>query len=617
MGLTSALNTAVFGITYNQRQLDVTAANIANADTAGYSKKTVSANAYFDGQGNVAGISATEVRRVVNEQIQSDYFNSLADTNYAKQIADYTDRLDDIFGTIDDKSSLSSLAGQLTSSLQTLVNDPGNYAAQQEVVAAADAFARELNSSYEQIADLRQEADDSLSRQTDAVNELLSGIEDIDSAIRDAAQAGVSTAEMEDQRDRLVEQLSGYLDVTVTKGANETLFIQTADGQQLYADNQASTLSFSPTHLLQPGQAGNSVMVTTPGGTTYDLIAGSKSGAMVATAELRDDILVEAQKQLDTIAAEMSLAFSNVTVESSAATVGPDTGFDLDVSALQPGNTITLEYTDTLGQSQTVTLVAVDDPSLLPLDNGATANPNDTVFGIDISSGTPSTYITNIVAALGSTGLQVSNDGSDNLRVLGDAGAPTSVQSLSANVTVTANSDQGLGLAIFVDKRDTPELFTDSLEDGGQRLGYASGIAINPDLLADSALLVSYQTTPTANTTNDPARAQYLANALSNGSNYYDPTSGIGSSSTPFKGSVVDFVNQTVAFQGNQAEDAATYSKSKEALTSNLAIRYEESYAVDLDAELAFMVQLENAYAANARVMQTINELFDELLRIV
>ncbi|MES0810991.1 flagellar hook-associated protein FlgK [Roseibium sp. SCPC15] len=617
MGLTSALNTAVFGITYNQRQLDVTAANIANADTAGYSKKTVSANAYFDGQGNVAGISATEVRRVVNEQIQSDYFNSLADTNYAKQIADYTDRLDDIFGTIDDKSSLSALAGQLSSSLQTLVNDPGNYAAQQEVVAAADAFARELNSSYEQIADLRQEADDSLSRQTDAVNELLSGIEDIDSAIRDAAQAGVTTAEMEDQRDRLVEQLSGYLDVTVTKGANETLFIQTADGQQLYADNQASTLSFSATHLLQPGQAGNSVMVTTPGGTTYDLIAGSKSGAMVATAELRDDILVEAQKQLDTIAAEMSLAFSNVTIESSAATVGPDTGFDLDVSALQPGNTVTLEYTDTLGQSQTVTLVAVDDPSLLPLDNGATANPNDTVFGIDISSGTPATYITNIVAALGATGLQVSNDGSDNLRVLGDAGAPTSVQSLSANVTVTANSDQGLGLAIFVDKRDTPELFTDSLEDGGQRLGYASGIAINPDLLADSALLVNYQTTPTANTTNDPARAQYLANALNNGANYYDPTSGIGSSSTPFKGSVVDFVNQTVAFQGNQAEDAATYSKSKEALTSNLAIRYEESYAVDLDAELAFMVQLENAYAANARVMQTINELFDELLRIV
>jgi flagellar hook-associated protein 1 FlgK len=369
--------------------------------------------------------------------------------------------------------------------------------------------------------------------------------------------------------------------------------------------------------MLQPEQAGNSVIVTTPGGTKYDLIASSRSGSMVAMAELRDDILVEAMRQLDTIAAEASLAFSNVTVESTAATVGLDSGFDLDVSALQPGNRITLEYTDAGGTAQTVTLVAVSDASLLPLDNSATANPNDTVFGIDISSGVPATYITNITAALAGTGLLVSNDGSDNLRVLGDNTAPTTVESLSANVTVTGNQDQGLGLAIFVDQRAGTDLFTDALESGGQRVGYAAGIRVNPDLLADSALLVNYQTTPTANTSNDPARAQFLSDAFSTGTGYFDPSSGIGSSSTPFRGSVIDFVNQTVAYQGNQAEDAATYADSKEALTTNLAIRYEESYAVDLDAELAFMVQLENAYAANARVMQTIKELFEELLNIV
>ncbi len=617
MGLMSALNTAVFGITYNQRQLDVTATNVANADTAGYSKKTVSAEVYFDGLGNVAGMNATEVRRVMDEQIQAGYFNSLADTNYAKQIADFTGRLDEVFGTLDDTSSLSSLTGQLSSALSVLVNDPGNYAAQSDAVAVADAFARELSNTYERIADLRQEADNALASQTETVNRILSSIEDIDGAIRDASQSGISTADMKDERDRLVEQLSGYLDVEVSSSANETLFIQTADGQQLYADNQASTLSFSPNNKLQPGETGNTVTVTTPGGTTFDLISASRSGAMVATAELRDDILVEAQAQLDTIAAEVSLAFSNVTVESTDVTVGLDSGFDLDVSGLQAGNTISLEYTDAGGIEQTVTLVAVNDPALLPLDDSATANPDDTVFGIDISSGSPATYITNIIAALGGTGLLVSNNGSDELRVLGDNTAPTTVESLTANVTVTGNSDQGLGLAIFVDSRDAPELFTDALEEGGQRVGYANAIRVNPDLLADSALLVNYQTTPTANTANDPARVQYLSQALTNSTTYFDPGSGIGSTSSPFQGSVIDFVNQTVAFQGNQAEDAATYSKAKETLTMNLAIRYEESYAVDLDTELAFMVQLENAYAANARVMQTINELFDELLNIV
>ena len=630
MGLTSALNTAVFGISFNQRQIDVTASNIANADTAGYSKKTVSANAYFDGEGNVAGIVTNEISRIINEEIQSDYFNSLADTNYGKQIAAFTDRLDDIFGTIGDQTGLSALAGELTSALSSLVNQPGTYAAQQEVVAAADAMARELNSSYQQIADLRQEADEALARQTETVNSLLSSIESIDAAIRDATQAGVSSSEMEDERDRLVEQLSGYLDLNVSKTTTNTLFIQTKNGQPLFSDGEAATLAFQPTNRLGADQQGNAIVATTAGGAQFDIVPAGASGRdrttgtglMVATMELRDDVLIEAQKQLDTIAAELSLAFSNVTQASTAATVGPDTGFDLPVSGLQSGNTINLEYTDSAGQSQTITLMAVSDPTLLPLADTATTNPNDTVVGIDISSGTPATYITNIIAALGTAApdLQVSNDGSDNLRILGDSTTvpnATTVESLSANITPSATTDQGLGLSIFVDQRNGTEVFTDAPENGGQRVGFANGISVNPALLADSSLLVDYQTTPAANSENDPARAQYLLNALTNETAYFDPEAGMGSSSSPFQGTVLDYINQTVAYQGNQAADAKTYSDSKEALTLNLAVRYEESYSVNLDAEMAFLVQLENAYAANARVMQTINDLMQELLNVV
>ncbi|WP_306149096.1 MULTISPECIES: flagellar hook-associated protein FlgK [unclassified Roseibium] len=630
MGLTSALNTAVFGISFNQRQIDVTASNIANADTAGYSKKTVSANAYFDGEGNVAGIVTNEISRIINEEIQSDYFNSLADTNYGKQIAAFTDRLDDIFGTIGDQTGLSALAGELTAALSSLVNQPGNYAAQQEVVAAADAMARELNSSYQQIADLRQEADEALARQTETVNSLLSSIESIDAAIRDATQAGVSSSEMEDERDRLVEQLSGYLDLNVSKTTTNTLFIQTKNGQPLFSDGEAATLAFQPTNRLGADQQGNAIVATTAGGAQFDIVPAGASGRdrttgtglMVATMELRDDVLIEAQKQLDTIAAELSLAFSNVTQASTAATVGPDSGFDLPVSGLQSGNTINLEYTDSAGQSQTITLMAVSDPTLLPLANTATTNPSDTVVGIDISSGTPATYITNIIAALGTAApdLQVSNDGSDNLRILGDSTTvpnATTVESLSANITPSATTDQGLGLSIFVDQRNGTEVFTDAPENGGQRVGFANGISVNPALLADSSLLVDYQTTPAANSENDPARAQYLLNALTNETAYFDPEAGMGSSSSPFQGTVLDYINQTVAYQGNQAADAKTYSDSKESLTLNLAVRYEESYSVNLDAEMAFLVQLENAYAANARVMQTINDLMQELLNVV
>ena len=207
------------------------------------------------------GLSIHKFKRTISVRLPT--------ANYGKQIAAFTDRLDDIFGTLNDKSGITALASQLTASLSTLVNQPGNYAAQQDVVANAKALAFELNSSYSQIADLRQETDELLKQQTETVNNLLTSIKDIDGSIRDATLSNVSTAEMEDERDRLVEQLSGYLDVTVSKNEDNTLFILTKDSQQLYSDGQVSTLSFAPTNHLQPGQPGNAVYATTPGGTRF------------------------------------------------------------------------------------------------------------------------------------------------------------------------------------------------------------------------------------------------------------------------------------------------------------------------------------------------------------
>ena len=617
MGLTSALNTARFGIDYNQKQIEVTAANIANADQVGYTAKQVSVDVFFDGQGNVSGIKSTQVTRIIDERIQAAYFGSLAETNYASQIADYTSRLDEVIGTIDDGSSMTSLATEMSNKLSALVNDPSSYAAQQEVVSVAQGFARELNSSYAQINEMRQQADDALENQADTLGDLLQSMEDIDESLGEARAAGLSTADLLDERDRYIEQLSGLLDIKITDQGEDNLLIRTANGQQLYANGKASTVAFNPTAALQPGEAGGTIAVTTPGGTTFDLLQNIDSGSIGALAEIRDEILVQAQTQLDTIAAEVSLAFSNVTTDSTATTVGLESGYTLDLSALQAGNTVSLTYQDTSGATQEVTFVAVTDPTLLPLDNSTTARADDTVYGIDISTGNTANYVTQIIAALGATNLNVSDDGSGNLQVLGDTGTNTIVDSLSADVTVTGSTDEGLGLAIFVDASGGINQFTDALEDGGQRVGYAWGITVNPALVADSSQLATYQTTPTTNSPNDPARAQYLLNALTNDTVAFDSGAGIGSAPSPYEGTVMQYINQVTAYQGNQAEDAQTYSNARDTVTTNFASRYEESYSVDVDSELAFLIELQNAYAASARVMQTVNQLYETLLNSI
>jgi flagellar hook-associated protein 1 FlgK len=63
---------------------------------------------------------------------------------------------------------------------------------------------------------------------------------------------------------------------------------------------------------------------------------------------------------------------------------------------------------------------------------------------------------------------------------------------------------------------------------------------------------------------------------------------------------------------------AATESRTAaEALRTALRTRFDTSSGVDVDAEMSSMVQLQNAYAANARVMSTLQSMWDSLLGAV
>jgi len=124
-----------------------------------------------------------------------------------------------------------------------------------------------------------------------------------------------------------------------------------------------------------------------------------------------------------------------------AATPGAPSGFSLDVSSMQAGNTINLTYTDTTTNTKrNITIMRVDDPSTLPLSNSVTADPNDTVVGIDFS-GASGSIVSQLNAALSSSNLQFSGTPpfttSNRLTVLN---SPNFSTINSASVTTTETS---------------------------------------------------------------------------------------------------------------------------------------------------------------------------------
>jgi flagellar hook-associated protein 1 FlgK len=325
---------------------------------------------------------------------------------------------------------------------------------------------------------------------------------------------------------------------------------------------------------------------------------------------MRDNILVQAQNQIDALAASMAQTLSSQTVAGATASSGLQTGFSVETAGLLNGNRINLTYTDTVGSVQhRVSIVRVDDPTALPLTNDATADPNDEVIGIDFSGGLAS--VATQLNALFGPGLQFTATGSV-LEVLDDgAGATTDVNSLSVTQTATTLVNGDPALALFTDGTDP---FTGAISGvSTQSLGLAARIAVNPQLLADPAKLVLYAS---GTASGDPTRPDLIYDRLMSASVTFPAGTGFGSASSPYVGTLPDFLRQVLTTQGDAAANASNLAQGQAVVVNSLKERMNEASGVNIDQEMTNLIRLQTAYGANARVMSAVREMIDALLKI-
>jgi flagellar hook-associated protein 1 FlgK len=381
-------------------------------------------------------------------------------------------------------------------------------------------------------------------------------------------------------------------------------------------DVKASTFSFTPGGTLNAQSQYNvdptkngvgSLTVTTPSGLKLDLVGQNvlQSGTLKALVDLRDKTLVTAQSQLDQVAAGLSQAMSTITTAGTPVTAGASAGYSLDIGSLQDGNDVTLNYTQG-GSQKAIKLVRVDDPTKLPLNyldaNGAQ------VVGADFSGGAAG-VATALRNALG-PGFTVSGTGT-TLQVIDDGAADTtSIASFTSHATATSLQDgTDLGLNLFVDSNGAN--FTDSLSGNGQKTGYAGRITVNPALLSDNKYLVQYDA---GGTLGDDDRPNYLLDQL--GSMQFATAQSNMSDLGSFRlgGSVSDMISQTMDYTGSVAASAQSDDDTQQQAMDTLGQRMDSEYGVNVDDEMARLLELQNAYSANARVISTVQDLMSKLL---
>jgi flagellar hook-associated protein 1 len=622
MGLSQALATAMSGLRANQVALGLVSGNVANAETPGYIKKTSNQIAVSSGEFG-SSVRVAGINRELDVYLQRQLRTEIAGAAYSGLRADMLDQLQAVYGTPGSAGTLENAFNALTNSVQALSTSSDSQSARIAVVNAAQSLVQQLNSMTRGIQSLRSNAEQGLNGAVNIANNAMTQIANINVQLLRGGQTDGAAAELLDQRDRYIEQLSELMDVRVVSNEDGQVNVFTNSGVQLVGA-EAAQLTFNAQGTVTANTLWNadptkstlgSITVNFPHGGSMDLFASNtfRSGKIAAYVELRDKTLVQAQAQLDQFAAALSSALSDNTVAGAAATSGAQTGFDLDLSGLQNGNVVNITYTDTTTNTQhRLSIVRVNDPSLLPLSNTATNDPNDEVLGIDFSGGMAS-VVSQLNAALGASAhLTFSNTGT-TLRVLDDGAAGLSdVNAASATSTLSSLTGGVAQLPLF---NDAGKLYTGSfLATGAQVQGFAGRISVNTAIVNDPSKLVQFAaSTPAGDTT----RPDFIYSQLTSGSYFYSPESGLGTSTAPFKGTLLNFTQQFVSAQGETASAAKLLSEGQSVVLETLKQKFADTAGVNIDDEMAHLMALQNAYAANARVMGVVKDMYQSLMQIL
>jgi len=608
MDLFGALSTAFNGLNQTQDALSVVSQNVAGASQPGYVRREYVGD-------TSSGVGPT-VKRTLDSYVQKQLWSETSSSGYASIQADYANQLNALYGDPNSTSNLSSNFDALTNALTSLQSNPTGQGEQSAVLTAASTLAQQVNTTSNGIQNLRSSSEDAISQSVTDANNLLQQLASLNTQI--SAAPGANNLDLQDSRDAALSQLSNLMTVAVTQNPDGTVDLATRNGLSLLSGGTPATLGFnahsnlSATSLYSTdaSQSGVGTITLTSGGRTTDLLAsGTPIGGQIGgLVDLRDNVLVQAQSQLDDFAAGVSQALSNREVSSSPVAGG----LSIDTTGLQRGNRISLSYVDNNGVSHQATIIRVDDASQLPLPNTATGDPNDQVIGVSFANGTANAA-TAVQSALNSLGQGVTVSASSATPPTNEltftAASPASVSTLSASVTNTQLQGQGAALPMFADSA-TGSPYTGSFDGGSKRAGYAQRIEVNPALQKlPSALTDATGTSSSGDTT----RINALVSQLSTQPINMSTQSGIPYSNNMTAG---DYVKQVLQTQANTTNQLTTLSNSQSVVLSSVQSRFNQGASVNMDEELTNLTALQNVYAANAKVMTAVRDMFTVLMQM-
>jgi flagellar hook-associated protein 1 len=627
--MADVLSTGLSSLRALQRALDTTSHNIANVSTEGYTRQRVdfqTRQPSLEGQSWIGtGVNASSVRRIYDQFVAQQTRTSGTNLARLDAFASQAERVDNLLG--DSANGMSSSLQKFTDALNEVSTTPASIPARQVLLAEGRALADRLKSYDTRLRTMSTDVNGRLNVEAQEITTLAQGIARLNGDISTAIlQSGQPPNDLLDQRDALIDQLSGKVGVSVVAEGESTLNVFIGNGQPLVL----GTIAAQVTTQVDPLDPEKTLLaLRTPTG-TIDLTRIVSGGTLGGLLDWRSQMLDPARNELGRIGVavanqvnaqhregmDLNGALGGNFFNVGAATATPVTGNTgtaaVTVTRANVGAITANDYV--LGRTATgYTLRRQDSGAAVSFTGtGTVADPIladglSIVVGAGIATGDQ--YVVRPTRdALAGMSVAIT----DPARVA--AAAPIRASAASANTgtgTVTAGevidvTNAGLLNTVNIDFTSA----TTYTVNGAGSFTYTPGSAIDVNgwrIQVSGAPAVGDRFTVRSNAgaVGDNRNAFGLADALRAG--VLD--GGTRSVSAAVERLTADVAVSTRTAQVNRDAEAVVHE-------SDLASRDAIS-GVNLDEEAANMLRYQQAYAAAAQIISVANELFDTLINAV
>ena len=221
----AGFTTAQLAMRASQKALDVTGQNIANINTKGYTRQRLDLVSFSTGRGvskyesslNVkvgSGVLTTGLSQIRDPFLDIRYRNEVANAGTQDQKLAIMKDLETVFDEVT-KNGIQNQISEISTMLQKLSAEVGNSEFDGMVKSSSDVLTKMFNQYAKQLNNIREEHETNLNIDVTNINDIIGNIHRLNETIKVNQIHGNSALELQDQRNLLIDELSGYMKIEV------------------------------------------------------------------------------------------------------------------------------------------------------------------------------------------------------------------------------------------------------------------------------------------------------------------------------------------------------------------------------------------------------------------